>query len=209
MNPNELVLTDSLVWFCEAQVGYADPGTGIEYGKEYHEEYVKRSRNENSERLMQARYDLVDRYHEGELVDVGAGACAFVDYRNGKGQKTLGYDVNPVTVFELQERGIYFDLPTRRCKAACFFDVLEHFKDPAEPLRKVQDLCFISIPIFVGPLHVMRSHHLKPGEHIWYFTHEGLIRFMDQEGFKLLEANTMESDICRKDIGSYVFRRKE
>jgi len=209
VKPEELLRNDKLVWFTEAQIGYVDPGQGIDYGKVYYDEYVRRSRSELSNKLMDARCDLVQRWYDGTVVDIGAGACAFVERLNGREQKCLGYDINPVTVFDLQERDLYYDVMRGpRVEAVCFFDVLEHFLDPSKILARVEDLIFMSIPIFSGPQHCLSSRHLKVGEHIWYFTHQGLIDFMNREGFTLLEDSTMESDICREDISSYVFRRK-
>ncbi len=61
-------------------------------------------------------------------------------------------------------------------------------------------LCRVAIQ-FTEPLF------FKPGEHIYYFTRAGLVRWMEAHGFKLLEHNDVEVECGREAIGSFAFVR--
>jgi hypothetical protein len=80
---------------------------------------------------------------------------------------------------------------------------------PEAFLRCVRGMVFVSIPIFTDLDHIKRSKHYRPNEHLWYFTREGLVKWMHGHGFGLAEENRMETDLGREDIGTFVFHRTE
>jgi len=210
MKARDLLESGELVWFHERGVGYVDPAGGYVYGLDYFEEYERRKKLEASPTLMAARREFVRKYHDGPVLDVGAGACAFVDHMNDLDEEdTFGYDVNPYTVHTLIAAGGFHDPFEKGPVAALtFWDVLEHFQDPAPILSFARKFAFISIPIFDGPAHARSSKHFKPREHVWYWTEKGLVRFMCREGFELLEISRFEEAVGREGIGSYAFARR-
>jgi hypothetical protein len=120
---------------------------------------------------------------------------------------TFGFDINPWTISDLIDKGLFLDPFEHQVEAACFWDVLEHFPDPSEVLERVKTWVFLSIPLFANMDHAKKSKHFKPGEHLWYFTHDGIVDFMSENGFGLKESNSDETK-WREDIGSYAFKRK-
>lgn len=89
------------------------------------------------------------------------------------------------------------------------WDSLEHIADPAALLARVRQWLFVSMPIYRDREHCLASKHFKPGEHIWYFTDAGFIRWASGLGFDLRERNRIESSIGREDVVSYSFRRAD
>ena len=83
----------------------------------------------------------------------------------------------------------------------------EHIDRPEIAVAKAERWVFVSVPIFEDGDHVLRSKHFRPDEHIFYWTHDGLIKWFAQQGFKLVEYNTCESALGREGIGSYAFER--
>lgn len=207
MHPFDLSRTGELIWFHDRGFGYVHPSERMVYGDDYDGEYMHRSMNNISDALMTARAEFVNNHTNGTLVDIGAASGAFVKTRNRTGNTTYGYDIMPSAVYRLVGRQEFWNPYERTVAAATFWDSLEHFEDPSEILKKVEEWAFISIPIFKDCEHARTSKHYKPGEHIWLFTEQGLIRYMKDEGFELIEKSRFEEEIGREDIGSYAFRR--
>lgn len=175
------------------------------YGREYWDRYVAYRANSMSGPLVKTRAALVERHcGPSTLVDIGIGSGHFIEDRSGA---TYGYDVNPIAIRWLLDRGLWWDPYARPPEAVCCWDSLEHMDRPELLVSRVARFVFISIPIFTGRDHALASKHFKPREHFWYFTREGLIRWMDRLGFTLLEANESETDLGREDIGTFAFKR--
>lgn len=155
------------------------------------------------QRLTQARVDLVNRYWDGPLVDVGIGCGAFVEAR----PETRGYDVNPVGVQWLLERGLFCNPYTEFVQAVSLWDVLEHIPDFDRLLARVECRVFVSMPVFSGPCEVLASRHFRPDEHCWYFTSFGFLAVMRGLGWELLEHNEEETRLGREGIASFAFQR--
>ena len=86
MNPHELVESGELVWFQAKGYGYIHPLSKENYGRAYFEEYESRACNDVSDDLMRSRLLMVNRHiGDDDLVDVGAGSCAFIEMRNSHG----------------------------------------------------------------------------------------------------------------------------
>ena len=154
---------------------------------------------------MRARVKLVDKYWKGVVYDVGIGCGAFIEAR---ARLTFGYDVCPAGVRWLKERQLYRDPYHGRVPAMSLWDVLEHIADFPRLLRNIDQWLFVSLPIFNGPDHAIRSKHFRPDEHVWYFTRHGLNNAMAALGFQLMEYSNMETVIGREDIGTFVYARK-
>lgn len=193
-----------LVWLPEVGIGYYPvKQSEMPYDAEYFARYQERAQTAIGRALTQARIDLVSRHYQGEVLDVGIGCGQFVEAR----PDTYGYDVNPAGIDWLKARDKYRDLYAGEYDACSFWDSLEHIVDPAEAIRHVRQWAFVSIPIYEGAEHILRSKHFRRTEHIWYHTDAGLRWWFEQQGFECVEANDMETQIGREGIGSYAFRR--
>ena len=193
-----------LIWY-DIGVGWFPVTAGTRpYDQAYFDRYARQADSDIGRALMRARVRLVDKYYKGVLCDIGIGCGAFIEAR---GIKTFGYDVCPAGLRWLKQRNLYRDPYGMKFAAMSLWDVLEHIADFPRLLRNVEQWLFISLPIFNGPEHALRSKHFRPDEHIWYFTRHGLNNVMAALGFKLIEYSNMESVLGREDIGSFVYRR--
>lgn len=197
-----------LTWWPEIGLGYFPVATKSEpYDLAYFERVAKNAETDIGRALMAARCAFVNKYHRGALIDVGIGSGAFVELRNRQGFSTVGFDVNPVAVEWLERRKLFANPYQHKHQAAALWDVLEHIADFRPLLANVTDWLFISLPIFEGPMHVLRSKHYRKDEHYFYFTKRGLENMMRESGFALIEYSDMEIRLGREDIGSFAFRR--
>jgi len=87
--------------------------------------------------------------------------------------------------------------------------VLEHLTSPDVLLEKLPDGCtlFLSVPIFTDLSKVRESKHYRPGEHHYYFTHDGLITYMRMHGFRFIAMSDHEIEAGREDIAAAVFKK--
>ncbi|WP_440505613.1 methyltransferase domain-containing protein [Serratia nevei] len=199
-------LESGLVFVPALGIGrYPVPVNQRPYDDSYFHKYQLMADTPMGHALTKSRIALVERHHgDGMVLDVGIGAGQFVEAR----PQTWGYDVNPVGVQWLKLRGRWADLYTADAfPALTFWDSLEHIDKPELAVAKARKWVFVSIPIFAGGDAIMASHHYRPNEHIWYFTHDGLLRWFAEQGFTCVESNTIESDLGRVGIGSYAFKR--
>jgi hypothetical protein len=196
-----------LTWF-DAGVGWYNVTTGIApYDRAYFEKYRGYGRTEMGRKLNAARVDFVARhYPQGLLCDVGIGSGSFIEARP---QVTFGFDVNPIGVQWLRERGLFAD-PYRviRFPALTLWDVLEHIEDFSPLLARCGEWLFLSLPLFRDCAHAEQSKHFRPDEHYWYFTANSLMFVLDRLGFDLVAQNDMETQLGREDIGTFAFRRR-
>lgn len=199
--------TTSLQWLPEQGMGYLPfNGNRARYDREYWEKYVGYAATPLGEALTNLRLELVHRHlprHEA-LIDVGIGCGQFVEARAGA---TFGYDVNPLGVRWLTDRHLYRDPTEQVFPAATFFDSLEHIEEPGPILRNIRKWAFVACPIFRDVEHVLSSKHFRPGEHCFYYTRDGLVRWMVAHGFGLVEENDLETQAGREDVASFAFRR--
>ena len=198
------VQTD-LVWLPERGMGFY-PVIEQPYDQAYWDKYVGYADTDLGRELTQSRINLVNSYTKAEVVDVGIGCGDFIMSRP---VNTYGFDINPVGVAWLKERGLWRDPTGEIVFAVSFWDVLEHIPDPAAILDNVERFVFVSLPLFTGPEHVLGSKHFRRDEHCWYWTYDGLLWWMGEHGFECLEHCTPESLLGREDIHTFVFRRKE
>lgn len=197
-------LTNGLVWLPEIGMGRFPVPNDRPYDAAYFDKYQKMADTPMGKDLTAARIALVARYYNGPVVDVGIGAGQFVEAR----PNTRGYDVNPAGVGWLKSRGIWADIYADRYPALTFWDSLEHIDRPDVAVAKAEQWVFVSVPIFDGAEHILRSRHYRRDEHIWYWTHEGICGWFLEQGFTLVEHNTVESELGRDGIASYAFCRK-
>lgn len=143
-----------------------------------------------------------------KVLDYGAGDGGFMQAAAGAGFAVRGFEVIPEVATQLKEKGLWGDNPEHH-DATCFWDVLEHLDDPELILRQVQKgkWIFVSIPIFTDLRQIRQSRHYRPGEHLYYFTEQGLVDWLALWGFRLLEISRHEIDAGREAIGAFAFIR--
>jgi hypothetical protein len=199
MNFKELAY-EKLQWIPELGIGHY-PVTECPYDQDYFDKYVSYEGTVIEKALNAARVDFVKSHYDGWVVDIGIGSGTFVRAHG----KAYGYDINPAGVKWLKEQSLYVE--PKRIVAATFWDSFEHIEDPAVILNEVTKWVFMSIPLFDCHTHVMRSKHYRKDEHFWYFTYNGICKFMEFHGFDFVAFNRMEVDIGREDIGTFAFKR--
>lgn len=198
-------LHGGLVFLPEIGIGRYPVPLNRPYDDKYFEKYQALADTETGHALTQSRIELVARHYQGTVLDVGIGAGQFVSSR----ANTFGYDVNPAGVKWLNERALFGDLyePAYNWNALTMWDVLEHIDEPELAVAKAADFVFVSIPIFADAGDIIKSHHYRKAEHIWYFTDSGLKAWFSEQGFVCVEQNTKECELGRQGIGTYAFKR--
>lgn len=199
-------LPPTLHWLPEYGIGYLPwpTDTTAIYDDAYFAAYAERADTKIGRALTRARVDLVKRYFNGPVLDVGIGCGQFVEACPG----ACGYDVNPQGVRWLKERDLYRDLYAGLYDALTFWDALEHIPDPVAAVARARQFVFVSVPVFEGPAHCRASKHYKPGEHLWYFEDRGIRAWFDWQGFNCVESSNIETILGREGIQSYVFARR-
>lgn len=188
--------------------GYAraDYEETIEYGEDYLDKYLDYDNSPIAERLNSFRCDFVNQYTDGLCLDIGVGSCQFMFNRG----YCKGFDVNPLTVQLLKKSNTFCD-PYKESlidfSAFTFWDSLEHIPDPSGLVKLLPygSFCFVSLPTFENLFKIKQSKHYRPGEHLHYWTIEGLIRFFGLLGFACLEVTDKETRIGRESITSFCF----
>lgn len=194
---------EGLVWIEHLGMGwYPVRATAQEAG--YFEHYRKLAGTTMGQALTARRVQFVADNYTGPLVDVGVGCGAFVEARGGG---TYGFDVTEEAIGWLREKGLWWSPHVTPVDAAAFWDSLEHIPEPRKIVDQVRRWLFVSMPIYRGLEHLLKSKHFKPQEHVWYWTRRGLVEWMRDAGFALRSHSTFESDLGREDIESFAFQR--
>lgn len=204
MNAFNETARSGLIWLPELGMGhYPVARHNRPYDGDYFSRYQLLADTPTGHALTSARIELVARHYSGPLLDVGIGSGQFVGAR----PNTQGFDVNPAGIRWLMERGKWSYLYDCRHDALSFWDSLEHIDRPDIAVEQSARWVFVSVPVFDSGEQVLHSRHFRKTEHIWYWTHEGLVRWFAEQGFELAEHNQRESALGREGIGSYAFRR--
>jgi SAM-dependent methyltransferase len=201
--------SDVDVVYCQDLAYQKNMNQSIEYDIAYFENYVKRADTEISCRINQARIDLVEKYCNNCILDIGIGSGEFIR------RSTLtvyGYDINPYGVKWLKDRHLFMNPYIEidiNVQGITLWDTLEHIKNPQELLTKIPKgvFLFVSLPTFEDFTKLKQSKHYKPNEHYYYFSINGFKRFMTDSGFEVMEYNDCETQAGREGITSFVCRR--
>jgi hypothetical protein len=202
---------DDLRLSLEVGIAYQTDGRPyIAYDQAYYDNYVSLRGTDIARRLNESRVRFAGKYAE-PVFDLGVGSGEFIASADAAGLRAFGYDINPVAVEWLKKDNRYrdpyqgqaADLPTWT-----LWDTLEHIPDPYALLDKVpkDTTLILSLPIFADLLKVRSSKHYKPGEHLVYFSTDGLIRFMADAGFELDAVDDGERLAGREDIAAFAFK---
>lgn len=198
---------DNDLAFCrEHGVAYQRDMTNlVAYDEPYYAKCVSYEDQEIALAINAGRIAMVNRrVGSNRVVDIGIGSGEFIKKR----PNTFGHDVNPVAIEWLKRN----DLWAHRLdefSAHTFWDVIEHVPEPETYFRHVHLGGFLltSIPIFYAIGAVRLSKHYRPGEHLYYFTEDGFVQWMESHGFLLLEKDDFEIRAGRESIMSFAFKR--
>jgi hypothetical protein len=199
---------DDLVICRDHGVAYqADRAHLIHYDASYFDKCAGYDGQEIANAINAGRCSLVERHvANAAVVDVGIGSGEFI--RTRAKAATFGHDVNPVAIEWLKRGGLWAQR-LGAFRGVTMWDTLEHVPDPGHYLDQVSfgSCLFLSIPIFYGLGGIRFSKHYRPGEHLYYFTEDGLVNWLRIHGFALLEVATFEIEAGRESIHSFAFRR--
>lgn len=196
-------LENSLIWWPEKGMGF-HPAPAMKYEADYFASYIKRDNTSMAASLTDARISFVSQYTKTyNVIDIGIGGGRFV-----MDSGCRGYDVNESAVQWLHEKDRFCSPYASPVNSITCWDSLEHIDKPWKLLRQVEQYLFASIPVVSGPDAVLQSKHYKPGEHLWYWTEEGFIRWCDEHGFMFLELSHIERELGREDITTFAFVRR-
>ena len=179
------------------------------YDEKYFSNYKNLENTKTCSLINKARVELVRKYKYNHVLDFGIGSGTFV---KTFADKIFGFDINPIGVNWLKENQLYLNPFLENhdhINSWTLWDVFEHFENPIKFLQilKKEDFLFMSIPIFVSFTNLERSKHYKPNEHLFYFTHQGLIELLGKYNLMLIEYNNIETQIGRENINTYVFKK--
>ena len=174
----------------------------VSYDESYFNKCLSYEDQEIALKINLGRINLVKRYHEGWVLDIGIGSGEFIKKR----PFTMGYDINPTAVRWLKSNCLYSDR-IDLYNAFTLWDVIEHIPEPSHYFRMMPSTSFLftSIPLFKDLTMIRESKHYRPNEHLYYFTEEGFKYWMRQHGFCLLEMDDFETDAGREEIYSFAF----
>jgi hypothetical protein len=179
----------------------------VPYDAAYFDKYVGYEGQDIAVKINAGRVALVNHYvgAEAPVLDIGIGSGEFIKSR----PTTFGYDVNPKAIEWLKANRRWSD-GFAAFDGFTFWDVLEHVEEPAvDYFRRMHSGAFLftSVPIFRDLSRIRESRHYRPGEHLYYFTENGLIDWLGGYGFDLHEIARFETDAGRDSILSFAFRR--
>ena len=131
------------------------------------------------------------------LMDVGYGNGDFLDSCKNFIPELYGNDIPPS--YPLNQ-GINFveNITEQEVEVITFFDSLEHFPD----IEFIKDLkckyAIISLPWCYNGLDdtwFTNWKHRKPDEHLYHFNEKSLEKFMNRQGFKMINYCNIEDKI--------------
>ena len=198
-----------LEWDEALGIGYLPSNAGTAtYDEGYWNQYMKLRDTDMGRALTNARIDL--------SVKAGATPSTTLDIGIGNGQFVEdfgcdGSDVNPHAIKWLKSIG-KFSTPSTDYGYDWFtmWDVIEHIEsgDFKELVKHNRVGIVLSTPIYTSYNDIITSKHFKPNEHIYYFTTNGLIYYMEYFGYKCVEMSSVETQLGRHSIGSFVFIKR-
>lgn len=147
---------------------------------------------------------------DASFLDVGAGNGAMVMLLRAKGAYSLGVDLCPDNKSPMVRIGDFLKLTfDRKFDTIMFFDSLEHFTSPQEPLSKAVSLWSgVGVIVIEGPdpssheakLAGILWKHLKPIEHPFIPSQKLLDSIMQTHGLKPKFAKNIAPVVGRKMI---------
>lgn len=137
------------------------------------------------------------------VLDVGCANGGFLEAATHAGHQVEGLELNPQMAAETAQRlGVpihtSWETITGRFDVITYHDVIEHVLSPVEELRKAGDylqsgaLLVLDTPDAAYAAFTqdpMASHHMKPREHLWFFTEPHLTSLLRRAGFGVVSVD--------------------
>ena len=188
---------------CNLAFTYPQPdSTADQYDLHYFDLYRRRRpfRLKRGESRLK-RIELIKP--PGTLLDIGCSLGYFVEAANARGWRASGVEISPHASGEARELGL--DVRTGTLDDAGFddqsfdcvtmWDVLEHVTDPIAHMLEVRRILAPKGLVVVGTpnlAHIMfkikrdRWRHLKPAEHLFYFSKPSISLLFEKTGFDMI-----------------------
>lgn len=197
-----------LRWCIKEDIMYQeDMSQSVEYGEDYFKKYINYESTDIAIKLNEFRTTITEKYCSS-LLDVGIGSGEFIKSSN---IKTFGFDINPLAKQWLKEKDLFQDpyIEMPNVDGVTFWDSLEHIPVPCDILSLItkNQYAFISMPIFSDLLTLKSSRHYRPNEHYYYFTSKGMIQYMHDLDFSIVEIQDGETQAGREGILTFVFQK--
>ncbi|MGQ9454513.1 MAG: class I SAM-dependent methyltransferase [Armatimonadota bacterium] len=173
-----------------------------QYDSSYFQLYNRR--REFRLRRAQARLRQIELIIEpGRLLDIGCSLGYFVEAANARGWKACGLDASEYAVNNARKLGLDIRLgtleqvsfPTSSFECVTMWDVLEHVPDPTRHMMEVRRILVSGGLAVIGTpdlghiaFRLRRAHwrHLKPAEHIYYFSKSSIRALLLKTGFEIV-----------------------
>lgn len=182
----------------------------VDYNADYLEKVRAYEGGEIARRVIAGRLALMGRWLDpgASVLDYGVGSGEFLREAMAEGYAAKGFDIIPEVVSALHVERLYSDDPSQ-FEALTLWDTLEHLPEPWDVMGPlgVGGKLFVSIPLFEDLARIRESKHYRPGEHLYYFTRTGFVRWMRLRHFEALEESDHEREAGRESIGAFAFRR--
>ena len=140
---------------------------------------------------------------KGKLLDVGAATGFFIDMAKSRGWEVSGVEVSEYAAAEARKKELNVETGTLSAYSApegsfdviTLLDVVEHFSDPIEEMKKAYKLLRQGGVLFVntpdaGSLYAKvlgsKWHLIVPPEHIFLFSTKALVYFLERQGFEVV-----------------------
>ncbi len=137
----------------------------------------------------------------GKLLDIGCSLGYFVEAANARGWQASGVEISPFAAEEARRMGLDVktgtleeaNLPAESLDCVTMWDVLEHVPDPTRHMLEVRRILRPRGLVVVGTpdlghiqfrLKRERWRHLKPAEHIFYFSGPNINMLLRRTGFE-------------------------
>lgn len=173
-----------------------------QYDSSYFELYSRR--REFRLRRANTRLKQIELMIEpGRLLDIGCSLGYFVEVANARGWKACGLDVSEHAVNEARKLGLDIRLgtleqvsfPAGSFDCVTMWDVLEHVPDPTRHMLEVKRILVNGGLVVIGTpdldhlaFRIRRANwrHLKPAEHIYYFSKSSIRALLLKTGFEIV-----------------------
>jgi len=183
------------------------PSNGI-YGDEYLLHYKLYGQNNFSTLLLGARKHFIQSTIQIEdvrsLLDYGCGANLFAPFMsNTTHLTTFGYD----PFLNREHEFLKYLKLHRKFDIVTFWDSFEHMRRlEIVPLLKGKYV-FMTLPVIDNIKHdLVKWKHFVPGEHVWYFSTQALIKLFKKWNYKLIAQSDFEEKLRSRGLKSFCFK---
>ncbi|MEK6954510.1 MAG: methyltransferase domain-containing protein [Candidatus Micrarchaeota archaeon] len=165
--------------------------------------------SEADKRSFEDRLAMIESFtNKGKILDAGCSVGSFLEIAKNRGWKVTGFDINRKAITECRRKGIdavcttleETNFPPNYFDAISMNDFIEHVPDPlatlkgANRLLKNDGILFISTPKINSLLYrIFRKRwiHLKPWQHLSFFTPITINKILRKAGFKVVRCFTL------------------